>query len=233
MCGRYTLKTPAARLMDLFQIFKFPDISPRYNIAPTQKVLCIRLRDDGTLEAVMMKWGLIPFWADDESIGNRMINARGETVADKPAFRTAFARRRCLIVADGFYEWQKLSTGKKQPWLMEWFDHSPFVMAGLWETWTPKTGADQTLLESCTIITTEANRFMSVLHDRMPVILTPEHWMLWLTAGSRKEQLLGLLNPLAEELLIRTCVSTIVNRPMPDSPDCIQPVEPTEPLGDP
>lgn len=238
MCGRYTLKTPAAQLMDLFRVFDFPELTPRYNIAPTQKVLCIRLDENGILQAVMMKWGLIPFWADDQSIGSKMINARGETVAEKPAFRTAFARRRCLIIADGFYEWQKLSTGKKQPWLMEWFDHSPFAMAGLWESWTPKatvgTMSDDpaSVVESCSIITTEANSFMSVLHDRMPVILSPESWMAWLSAASGKEQLLGLIKPLEEELLIRTCVSTIVNRPVPDSPDCVQPIDPPEPLVD-
>jgi putative SOS response-associated peptidase YedK len=223
-------------------------LAPRYNIAPTQLVICVRAMSDhpNSREAVPMRWGLIPFWAKDMKIGNQLINARSETVAEKPSFRNAFTKRRCLIPADGFFEWQKLSTGKKQPWLIEQQDQQPFAMAGLWECWTPKTGpvgndedngdvsgtgkgrAEPVI--SCTILTTEANDDMRPLHDRMPVILPIEAWAAWLSPQSSKGQINDLLKPLPNGLLFRTCVSTTVNRPFPDNAECITPVEPPEPL---
>jgi putative SOS response-associated peptidase YedK len=198
-------------------------------------------------EAVLMRWGLIPFWAKDMAIGNQLINARSETVAEKPSFRNAFNKRRCLIPADGFFEWQKLSTGKKQPWLIEQRDQQPFAMAGLWECWTPKTHAHEDPqasadsdaetttraqpVISCTILTTEANDDMKPLHDRMPVILPIEAWAAWLSPQASKEQVHSLLQPRPSGQLVRTCVSTVVNRPFPDNADCIVPVPPPEPLG--
>jgi putative SOS response-associated peptidase YedK len=136
MCGRFTLRTPAAQMLEIFNLVEMPALAPRYNIAPTQLVICIRsvADDPKSREAVQMRWGLMPFWAKDMAIGNQMINARAETVAEKPAFRAAFSKRRCLIPADGFLEWQKLSTGKKQPWLMEMADQQPFAWPGCGNT---------------------------------------------------------------------------------------------------
>jgi putative SOS response-associated peptidase YedK len=244
MCGRYTLKTPSAKLIELFRVPAIPMLAPRYNIAPTQLVLCVREVTDqpGQREAVSMRWGLVPSWAKDLKIGNTMINARAETLAEKPAFRTAFTRRRCLIPADGFFEWQKLSTGGKQPWLIEQPDGEPFAFAGLWECWHPKSeGIPQEGLErasqvpsapvnSCTIVTTTANLEMRPLHERMPVILPIEAWAAWLSPQASPGQLKAMLQPLEDGSLIRTSVSTVVNRPTSDSPQCIEPVESPEPL---
>lgn len=237
MCGRYTLKTPNPRLRDLFGLDHLPHLVPRFNIAPTQSVLTVRLAESAASlrEAVLMRWGLVPFWAKDLAIGNRMINARAETVAEKPAFRQAFVKRRCLIPADGFFEWEKLATGKKQPWWIRMKDEEPFAMAGLWETWSPRsesTAVDEeddsdspsqksNVVQSCSILTIDANEDMQSLHDRMPVILPIESWAAWLSPASNKDQLKTLLKPLANGLLMRSRVSTIVNRPTMDSPECI------------
>lgn len=245
MCGRYTLKTPAAKLVELLRVPSLPQLAPRFNIAPTQLVLCVRSDRDvpATREAVMMKWGLIPFWAKDQKIGSTMINARSETIAEKPAFRAAFGKRRCLIIADGFYEWEKLPDGSKQPWYIQRPDGEAFAFAGVWETWTPKPAdppaeaitdalAEQSMrsqrendVQSCSIITTTANGDMTGLHDRMPVILPIEVWAAWLNPQSPKPQLQQLLLPLPDDSLTRFRVSKLVNRPSPDSPECIEPVE--------
>lgn len=242
MCGRYTLKTPASRLIELFHVISMPTLFPRYNIAPTTLVLCIRsgTQEEGqsrassgfvAREAVMMKWGLVPFWADDLSIGNRMINARRETAAEKPAFRTAMKHRRCLIIADGFYEWEKTSAKTKQPWFIHMPDQEPFAMAGLWETWRPKPAVGVAKCESegvqevlsCTILTTAANAEMSEIHDRMPVILTPDQYDRWLSPDSTPFQRESLLKPLPDHSLQRYKISTLVNKPGNDSPECIAP----------
>lgn len=229
MCGRYTLRTPSAQLMQIFDVSDMPLLAPRYNIAPTQQVLCVRAMADHPThrEALTMRWGLVPFWAKDLAIGNQMINARSETVAEKPAFRAAFSKRRCLIVADGFFEWQKIASGKKQPWLMELDNHQPFAMAGLWESWTPKGDSGATPAESghapvlsCTILTTEANHDMQELHDRMPVILPIEAWAVWLSAAASPGQLKDLCRPLADGLITKTMVSTAFNRPIEPSGPC-------------
>jgi putative SOS response-associated peptidase YedK len=232
MCGRFTLRTPTAQMLEIFNLVEMPALAPRYNIAPTQLVICVRsvVENPKSREAVQMKWGLVPFWAKDIAIGNQMINARAETVAEKPAFRAAFAKRRCLIPADGFLEWQKLSTGKKQPWLMEMAEQQPFAMAGLWEYWTPKGDSTAKPVVSCSIITTSANEDMSVLHDRMPVILPIEAWATWLSPTANATQCKALLKSLENGLLTKTCVSTMVNRPFPDNAECLQPVDPPEPL---
>lgn len=236
MCGRYTLRTPAARLMELFHVAQLPTLSPRYNIAPTQLVLAIRQSAEiaSLREAIMMRWGLVPFWAKDLAIGSTMINARSETVAEKPAFRNAFKRQRCLIPADGFYEWQKLTTGKKQPWWIHQENEEPFAMAGLWESWTPKGASKdnpENVVLSCSILTTAANRDMSVLHDRMPVILPIEAWSTWLSPAATSDQLTSLLQPLPEGHLHFRAVSTTVNRPVSDTPQLLDEIEPPEPLG--
>jgi len=235
MCGRYTLKTPNPRLQELFGLQDLPHLVPRFNIAPTQLILTIRASAlvPNLREASMMRWGLIPFWAKDLAIGNTMINARAETVAEKPSFRSAFIKRRCLIPADGFFEWEKLPSGKKQPWWIRMQDEAPFAMAGLWETWSPKTEPattnetqldDLKVIQSCTILTINANADMQSLHDRMPVILPIEAWASWLNPTAEKAKLQTLLKPFENGHLIRSAVSTVVNRPLIDSPECIAPI---------
>jgi putative SOS response-associated peptidase YedK len=194
MCGRYTLRTPAREIAEVFDLAEVPELTPRFNIAPTQPVPAVRLAPDGGgRELTSFRWGLIPSWADDPSIGNRMINARAETVAGKPAFRHSVRAKRCLIVSDGFYEWRKLN-GRKQPYYIRMKDDHPFAFAGLWEEW----GRDAGAIRSCTIITTDANELMAPIHDRMPVIVHPSDYGLWLDpAVSDPGRLQPLLRPYA------------------------------------
>ena len=230
MCGRFTLRTPTPKLIELFQLNDLPTLSPRFNVAPTQQILIIRLSslaEPGNApvsrQAQMARWGLVPFWAKDLSIGNRMLNARSETVAEKPAFRQAFQKRRCLVPADGFYEWEPLAVKQKQPWLIHMPDQLPFAMAGLWESWKSPDNSDD-LLISCTVLTTEANADMRPIHDRMPVILQPEQYDTWLSADSSLTQRSQLMRPLADGILQRFKVSTLVNKPSHDSTDCVRPL---------
>jgi len=220
MCGRYTLATPEAWVREEFELPELPlDYRPRYNIAPTQDVLAVV--DAGeTRRAGWLRWGLVPFWAKDPAIGNRMINARAETVHEKPAFRTAFERRRCLILADGFYEWQVTDAGKIPMWL-HMADRRPFAFAGLWERWVPPGGGEP--LHSCTIITTRANTFARPIHERMPVILPPESIGIWLDPATDPAALRALLGPYPGDNLRVHPVSTLVNSPRNDSPECIEP----------
>jgi putative SOS response-associated peptidase YedK len=170
----------------------------------------------------MLHWGLIPFWADDPKLGSKLINARAETVADKPAFRSAFRHRRCLIVADGFYEWQQQENGK-QPFYLRLKDDRPFALAGLWEHWEEDGGE---AIDSCTILTTDANELTSPIHSRMPVILDPKDYDMWLDSSVRKsESLQSLLRPYASEKMEAYPVSKTVNRPTNDRPECIEIVE--------
>src|SRR5690625_4137718 len=203
MCGRYTLTDPGDELIQHFNLANLPaDYRPRYNIAPTQPVTAI-INGDGR-RAGALRWGLIPSWAEDPAIGNRMINARGETVAEKPSFRSAFRRRRCLIPADGFYEWQQVD-GRKQPMRIVRRDGAIFAFAGLWESWRPRGNpTDDTDNEqnraravyTCTIITTDANDTLRPIHHRMPVIIPPESYDLWLDREIEDpEALLPLLRP--------------------------------------
>lgn len=219
MCGRYTLKTPIDNLTKQFEIEEYPSsLTPSYNIAPTQQVATV-LVEDGKRKLEMLHWGLIPSWADDPQIGNRMINARGETVAEKPSYRSAFKNRRCLILADGFYEWQKTSNGK-QPYYIRMEDGSPFAFAGLWETW-----ANGEEIRSCTIITTDPNELLGDIHNRMPVILHPEDYEMWLAPDfDEKEPLTTLLKPYPTNLMEAYPVSRYVNRPSNNQAECIEPV---------
>ncbi len=221
MCGRYTLTLDPAELQDLFGLSEPPPagLAPRYNIAPSQPVAVIPNQTPLTLE--LFQWGLIPSWAKDPKIGNQLINARSETVAEKPAFRTAFKKRRCLIVADGFYEWQR-DGARKMPQFFQVKDGRPFAFAGLWEEWhTP----DQALVRSCTILTTHANALVEKIHERMPVILPPEEYALWLTPGDLPaEKLQPLLAPYPAERMRVTAVSMLVNNPANDSPACVKPL---------
>jgi len=230
MCGRFTLRTPTNLLVQQFLLDSAPALPPRYNIAPTQQIAAVRkTSDDPQRHLVLLHWGLIPSWADDAKIGSRMINARGETVAEKPAFRAAFKRRRCLVPADGYYEWKKPaggkgksnSGGKKQPYYITMADDRPFAFAGLWEYWEGASAEGP--IESCTIITTDANQRTAEIHDRMPVILHEDDYELWLDPElQEKKPLLPLLKPYASDEMQATPVSTHVNNPRNDDPRCIE-----------
>lgn len=220
MCGRFTLRTPAKEIASLFDLGDTPDLRPRYNIAPSQEIAAVRSTPARQRELAMLRWGLIPFWADDSKTGYRMINARAETVASKPAFRSAFKKRRCLIVADGYFEWQKTDS-KKQPHLIHMKDDSPFAFAGLWEHWQ----GENEEIESCTIIVTEANDVLKPIHDRMPVIVSPGDYDRWLDPETETKALESLLKPYRGDDLERYPVSTIVNSPKNDSENCVQRAE--------
>ncbi|MCG8586183.1 MAG: SOS response-associated peptidase [Pirellulales bacterium] len=219
MCGRYTLRTPAHVLVKQFNLPGLVELPERYNIAPTQTVVGVRASEDGSREAATFRWGLVPFWAKDPAIGNRMINARAETVATKPAYRAAFKRRRCLVLADGFYEWQKQGKAK-QPFFMHMDDDGPFALAGLWERWGKD---DDEAIESCTIITTEPSPLLADIHDRMPVILEESDHELWLDPDFENYEYLGsMLRPFLDERLVAEPVSSHVNNPRNDSPRCVE-----------
>ncbi|NIL94868.1 MAG: hypothetical protein GTO71_10635 [Woeseiaceae bacterium] len=178
MCGRFAFYSPSEATAALFGASGSAPVEARYNIAPTQYVAAVRNADDESRELTVFRWGLVPFWAKDPSIGNRMINARAETVAEKPAFRAAYRHRRCIVLADGFYEWRREGS-VKTPYYVSGADGQPFAFAALWENWTSKESGET--IESTTLITTEANEFMAALHHRMPVVLSPETANRWLT----------------------------------------------------
>jgi putative SOS response-associated peptidase YedK len=180
MCGRFAFYSPSEAAVALFGVSTSIAIEPRYNIAPTQYLAAVRNDDNQQRELVMLRWGLVPFWAKDPSIGNRMINARAETVAEKPSYRAAYRHRRCVVLADGFYEWQR-EGDTKTPYFISLANGSPFALAGLWENWTDKESGES--LQTTTLITTAANEFMTPLHHRMPVILESGTAGEWL-AGS-------------------------------------------------
>lgn len=216
MCGRFTLRTSLTEVGRLFGVVPPTGLIPRYNIAPTQLILGIRAVD-GQREAAMFHWGLIPSWADDPKIGNRMINARSDSVPTSSAYRKSFKQRRCLIVADGFYEWRQ--SPPKQPFYFRRPDQQPFALAGLWDRWH----RDEQTIESCTIITTDANATVEPVHHRMPVILSPEDYEAWLDPEFRNvEHLQSLLRPAPADVLQSIRVSTLVNNPRNETPACIE-----------
>jgi len=180
VCGRFAFYSPAEAAAALFGVSSSLDMQPRYNIAPTQDVAAIRNSPEGARELVALRWGLVPFWAKDPSIGNRMINARAETVAEKPSYRNAYRHRRCIVLADGFYEWHR-EGDSKTPYFISVASGEPFALAGLWEHWTDKDTGES--LQTTTLVTAEANEFMARLHHRMPVILEAQSATEWL-AGS-------------------------------------------------
>ena len=227
MCGRFILMSPGRDLAERFQLDEEPLLEPRYNIAPTQMAAVVR-RDPETGRRVLvfLKWGLVPFWAKDLSIGSRLINARAETAAEKPAFRAAFRRRRCLVPSDGFYEWRK-SAGRKKPYLITMADNSPFAFAGLWEHWK---GPEGEVVESFTILTTDANQLVATLHDRMPVILRPEDYDPWLdTAVKTPEPVAALLRSYPSDEMKSRPVSPKVNKATAEGPDLIADYAESEP----
>jgi putative SOS response-associated peptidase YedK len=206
MCGRYELHTQPAALALAFGVPFPPHMRPRYNIAPMQDVPVIRRTPTGESEVVDVRWGLVPRWAKDPAIGNRMINARAETLADKPSFRTALKKHRCLIPADGFYEWKQTASGAKQPIHIGMRDGSPFAFAGLLERWLSPAGD---VLDTCTIITTQSNALLSPLHDRMPVIVAPVAFDRWLDVAN--EDTAALFAPYPADAMTYYPVSTRVN----------------------
>lgn len=259
MCGRFTLTTPIDEISAYFRILEGVKDSargrlrPRYNIAPTQPIACVRQTvasdtepstpgkppvpgGQSTRELVEMRWGLIPHWAKDAAIGNRMINARSESVADKPAYRGAFRKRRCLVIADGFYEWKR-QEGGKQPYFIYMEDRRPFAFAGLWERWKPRGDQLEKIVapgnpaaplsadgrvESCAFLTIRPNQLLEPIHDRMPVILPQEHWDTWLDPDVQDADVLSnLLLPYPADEMRAHPVSTHVNKPGNDDPACI------------
>ena len=223
MCGRFTLTVDPGQLQEAFPWVDFPDQIPqRFNIAPSQPVAVVP--NDGNNRLDFFNWGLIPFWAKDPKIGSRMINARSETIAEKPSFRGSFKYKRCLILADGFYEWQKLPGSKsKIPHFIHLRDRQPFAFAGLWDSWNSEDGSE---IRSCTIITTEPNQLLVNIHNRMPVILKPESYKDWIKVGENDPYLLmSFLKPFPNEAMEAYPVSTMVNSPQNDSPDCVLPID--------
>jgi putative SOS response-associated peptidase YedK len=222
MCGRFKLTATPEALNQLFPtLFDDVELQPRYNIAPTQNVLAVRQKKgDHDLEPVWLRWGLVPSWADDLKIGYRLINARADTVANKPAFRSAFQRRHCLILADGFYEWQAIGAKNKQPYHIHLPDNKPFAFAGLWECWQREGNK----VESCTILTTDAAGPIRELHDRMPVTVPAERFGSWLdVAQSSAADLQSLLPPLHAAEWIAQPVSTRVNNVKNEDAACVAP----------
>lgn len=229
MCGRFSLGVSAATLAAQFDLGDRPDWSPRYNLAPTQDTLTVLRRSpEGRRECRRMRWGLIPAWAKDPAIGSKLINARAETVANKPAFRQALRKRRSLVLADAFYEWEAQGR-RKQPWCIRRKDGAPFAFAGLWDRWHDPKGRD---VESCTILTTTANALIRPFHHRMPVILLPENYDPWLdVAAADSDRILAFLQPAATEEFTAYPVSPLVNNPANDSPRCIEPLPSSEASG--
>ncbi len=232
MCGRFSLSAPASELAQIFDLPEEPVLVPRYNIAPTQPVGIVRAPSTRSSvstpgrEWALTLWGLIPSWAKDPSIANSLINARAETVTEKPAFRAAFKRRRCLVPATGFYEWQRQEK-RKQPYYMTVQDGRPFAIAGLWETWH---GPDGSEIETCTLLTTEANALMEPLHNRMPVIIAPEDYADWLGSGAdasmrELDQLRHLLRPYAANAMAAIPVSAYVSNARNEGAQCIEPFD--------
>ena len=228
MCGRYTLISP---LDDLLDVFGVPEVHfeyrPRYNIAPSQDAPVLAEDQDGR-RIGLLRWGLIPSWADDPAIGSRMINARSETASEKPSFRAAFGRRRCIVLADGFFEWSRpglagrhtKGDGKKVPYWIHLPTQTPFGMAGLWEKWSPPDGDS---IHTFTILTTEANDDLRSIHHRMPVILLPDEYRDWLSLDTSPSHLREMMAPFSGGVLDARQVSTLVNSPRNDVPECIEP----------
>lgn len=216
MCGRFSLTKPAIALAKTFQLDDLPEWTPRYNIAPTQTVMAIAADASHVRQARLFRWGLVPSWAKDLAIGAKLINARAETVAEKPSFRAAFKQRRCLILADGFYEWQRTDRKTKQPYYFQLTNKQLFAFAGLWEHWQ----GESNIVETCTILTTQANKLLQPIHDRMPVMLAPEDYDRWLEPTPAPDHQ-ALLHPYDTELMQGYRVSTLVNRATNESPDCV------------
>jgi putative SOS response-associated peptidase YedK len=224
MCGRFTLTTSKRELAELFGATEVetPAALPQYNIPPSAPALAVRqLPGHEGRQLLPLRWGLIPAWAKDPAIGNKLINARAESAADKPSFRDAFRRRRCLVLVDGFFEWKKQG-GKRQPYYVRLRDPQPFAFAGLWERWR---GPHDQPVETCTVLTTGANDLVRPIHDRMPVILEPAAYERWLDPGvNEPAELQPLLHPYRADQMIAYPVSRLVNNPRHDDAQCLEPL---------
>ena len=222
MCGRFTTTATGEALAELFQLPEVPRMAPRYNVAPSQPVpaICVRRRD-GPRELTYFTWGLIPPWAKDAAIGNRMINARSETVAEKTSFKHAFRRRRCLVPASGYYEWQQRPQGK-QPMYIHLAGGAPFAIAAIWELWMAPDGGE---VQSCALLTTDANEKLHAVHDRMPLILPQDTYAAWLDVTLQDPaQISALLRAVPATAFEYYPVSTTVNNPRNETAACIQPL---------
>ena len=219
MCGRYALTSPPAVIAERFHLLWTPEVAPHYNIAPSQTIPVVRETAQGRALA-FLKWGLIPSWAKEASIGMKLINARSESLADKPAFRNAYRHRHCLVPADAFYEWKPVA-GRKQPYCIRLRDAGPFGMAGLWERWKDPHGE---WVESCTIVTVDANPLVAPLHDRMPLIVAPEAYDAWLSAESAE-----LPPAVPAQAMQAYPVSPLVSNAKNDVPACLDPTDSPEP----
>jgi putative SOS response-associated peptidase YedK len=233
VCGRFTLTSSGEELAAHFEAAGVPDAAPvdepRYNIAPSQSVAAVRVARAGCPAWAQLRWGLIPAWASDASIGNRLINARSETAADKPAFRDALRRRRCLIAADGFYEWsgtKRVGAGVRTPYWFRVHGGEPFAIAGLWETWRDPARLE---VESCTLLTSEANSHVRQFHHRMPVILAPWDYTRWLDPTADLESVLALLVPCPPDWVSSIAVGPTVNDARHEGRECIEPAPAEEP----
>ncbi|HVF74780.1 MAG TPA: SOS response-associated peptidase [Acidimicrobiales bacterium] len=233
MCGRFVSSTPVSKLVEQFLVeeVKVEEHDASYNVAPTTEIMAVAASAEGVRRLGTFKWGLVPTWAKDPSIGNRMINLRAETVSEKPSFRRTLAKHRCIIPADGFYEWKDMGKGrKKQPFLIRARDGTVLAFAGLWEAWKDKDAADDEWLRTCTIITTEPNKLLEPIHNRMPVVLPPEAWDTWLDReNTDADDLTTLLKPAPDDLLELFPVSTAVNSVANDGEELVLPLEGHEP----
>ncbi len=223
MCGRYALFGPHSRYRDFFETDEWPVFADRYNIAPSSSVPVIRQAPDGRRAVGLLRWGLVPHWAKDASIGAKLANARAESVADKPSFRAAYRKRRCLVPASGFYEWQERTGARKQPWFIHLKTGEPIALGGLWESWT---GAQGDILRTFCLITTDANAVMAPIHDRMPVIVRPENWTAWLAPDMDPGRIAPLLAPTDPGAIEVWPVSRRVSYAREEGPDLIAPDPP-------
>jgi putative SOS response-associated peptidase YedK len=225
MCGRYTLATPdPAAIRDRFGIGESVEVRQRFNVAPGDDVLAVTTDREGAPRGELLRWGLVPSWAKSPDTGMKMINARLETVAERPAYRRAFERFRCLVVADGFYEWQPVTGAPKQPFHITRDDGAPFAFAGLWSIWY---APDESKLRTCTILTTAANSAIAGLHDRMPVILDRGAEALWLDSSTPSDQLTEILYGLPANRTALNPVGLAVNDARYDGPECLAPPAPS------
>jgi len=231
MCGRFSQQRPSAELAALFDAEDLADTpGGRYNLAPQQLGLVVVQGPEARRAVTAFRWGLVPAWAKDPKIGSRLINARAETVATTPAFRASFAKRRCLVPADGFYEWQRVNERIRQPHFIRRADGAPLAFAGLWSPWRDPEAELPEPLRTFTIVTTGANATLAPIHDRMPVVLPPEAWASWLGAEpAEAAELLGLLHPAPDDLLVRHPVSTRVNSIRNEGPELVAPIGPGAP----
>lgn len=220
MCGRYSLRASPDELLEHFDLLTAPAWEPRYNIAPTQESGVVRRGSTGRREWALLQWGLIPHDTPDAATGARLINARSETVQTKPSFRWAFAHSRCLVPADGFYEWRRLPGGRRQPVHFRTTSGSLFAFAGLWDRWADRSGRE---VETFTILTTSPNAAVEPVHDRMPVLLPPEAYDLWLQPDATAGELLDVARPYPAAEMVGVEVNPVVNRTAVDGPECLEP----------